>query len=45
MEVNKRRLYRQIHQDHAITVTLKRMLYIKLKDEVGKFLSLFAAYL
>jgi hypothetical protein len=37
MEVNKRILYRQLRLDHAITVSLKPMLYIKLKDEVGKF--------
>jgi len=37
MEVNKRRLYCQLRQDHAITLKLKPMLYIKLKDEVGKF--------
>lgn len=37
MEVNKRRLYRQMRHDHAMTLTLKRMLYIKLKYEVSKF--------
>lgn len=37
VEVNKRRLSRQMRQDHAITLTLRRMLYIKLKDEVSKF--------
>jgi hypothetical protein len=37
MEVNKRRLCRQFRQEHTITLTLKRVLYFKLKDEVGKF--------